>query len=210
MRIRQHQSDEELEALWIEVFERGMAVLCHRQSHSHWAEIVRATIIVSALEGHSASKIAKGCRCGLSTVHKTLSLYDEIGVQAIVDRRHYNPGKSKIASDLVFEELKQAMRHAALDGREFSPTQVTAWLSHRLGKEISLPTGSKYRRLALDSDPDHQATSGLKRPSSTQLTKCPHCSSSSNVCKNGWRGPKQNYLCKNCNRQFVKVLELTP
>ncbi len=36
--------------------------------------------------------------------------------------------------------------------------------------------------------------------------QCPKCESSY-VVKNGWRQEKQNYLCRNCRRQFIATHE---
>lgn len=36
--------------------------------------------------------------------------------------------------------------------------------------------------------------------------QCPRCKSN-HIVKNGWRKEKQNYLCRNCRRQFVAAHE---
>lgn len=38
------------------------------------------------------------------------------------------------------------------------------------------------------------------------VMQCPKCKSTKTV-KNGWRGDKQNYLCRNCNRQFIDTYD---
>ena len=36
--------------------------------------------------------------------------------------------------------------------------------------------------------------------------QCPKCLSEK-IVKNGWRRNKQNYLCRNCNRQFINTYD---
>jgi transposase-like protein len=38
------------------------------------------------------------------------------------------------------------------------------------------------------------------------MRQCPRCKSN-HVVKNGWRNEKQNYLCRNCRRQFIAAHE---
>lgn len=38
------------------------------------------------------------------------------------------------------------------------------------------------------------------------MMQCPRCKSTKTV-KNGRRGDKQNYLCRNCNRQFIDTYD---
>lgn len=58
------------------------------------------------------------------------------------------------------------------------------------------------RSLCVSSDSDEVATQTFSVPSA--LPKCPSCDSAS-VVKNGFiHNGKQNHLCKDCGRQFVK------
>lgn len=38
------------------------------------------------------------------------------------------------------------------------------------------------------------------------MMQCPRCQSDK-IVKNGWRKDKQNYLCRNCSRQFLKTYD---
>jgi transposase len=95
----------------------------------------KATEEVAALTGYSRSWI-----------YELVWGYNRLGVEAMGDKRHQNPGAKTLLNDVQQAQLWQVLQEQPSDGSLWTGPKVAAWMSRALGRAVSPQRGWEYLR----------------------------------------------------------------
>ena len=74
--------------------------------------------------------------------------YNQLGVNALKDKRHQHPGTQPLLSLVEQAQLLQTLRTPTADGGLWNSRKVAEWMSNLLDRPISVQRGWDYLRSA--------------------------------------------------------------
>jgi transposase len=94
--------------------------------------------------GQRSEQVAESTGYSLTWIYMIARRYNADGENGIGDRRHRNPGGSRLLTQEQQAELDRALEGAAPDGGVWTVAKVAAWISAQTGRTIGLGTGWRY------------------------------------------------------------------
>lgn len=80
-------------------------------------------------------------------IRKIARRYNELGPEALRDRRHDNPGREPLLSESLQNQLQELLQGPAPDGKSWNSRKVAEWMAQKLDRPISLQRGWDYMHL---------------------------------------------------------------
>lgn len=130
LKIKDYLSKEEIEVRY-----RKAKGIVERE---HW-QVIR---LVS--QGKSTGEIAQITGYCLNWVRTLIHRYNEVGPQALSDKRHHNAGGSFLLSEEQLRQLQEALEQPPDDGGLWTGPKVARWMQQQLGHAVHPQRGWEY------------------------------------------------------------------
>lgn len=96
--------------------------------------------------GQSTAQVAAHTGYSVGWIRTIAQRYQEAGPAGVGDRRHHNPGATRLLTADQESELDQALDGPAPQGGRWTAAQATAWMSARVGRPLNVARGWEVMR----------------------------------------------------------------
>jgi transposase len=103
-------------------------------------------IIWLLAQGHRTEEVAQVTGYSRSWIYELVWGYNQLGLDAIGDKRHHNAGAKPLLDEFQQAQLWQLLQEPPVDGDLWDGPKVAQWMSELLGRRVHPQRGWEYLR----------------------------------------------------------------